>query len=124
MNNNEKLYKEFKKMVKNSPYFCKNLPVANRNTKCDVCGHLYDYRYTPMVTNDIWESFNNGAEFMCANCMERHNHGKLNINQLAPSLMSVNYLFCNDLEILENKETTDQLIKFCEFVKGRIQKYD
>lgn len=124
MNTNEKLYNEFKKMVKHSPYFCKNLPTANRNATCDICGNLYDYRYTPMVTDDTWRSFDNNAQFMCANCMERFNHGRLNINQLAPSLMSVNYLFCNDLEISNDEQTTSQLMKFCEFVNDRIQKYD
>ncbi|GAY30973.1 hypothetical protein [Prevotella sp. MGM2] len=124
MNKNEILYKEFKKMVKSSPYFCKNLPVANHSTKCDACGHMYDYRYAPMVTDELWQRFGHGVKFMCAHCMEQANNGKLSIVQLQPSLMSINYLFCNDLYMPDDEMTASKLIEFSKFVNDRIEKYD
>lgn len=124
MTENEKLYNQFKKMVKNSPYLCKNLPVANRNVRCDVCGEMYDYRYTPMVTNETWTLFGSNVEYRCAHCMEQANNGKLKIVQLTPCLMSTNYMFCNDLSIDNDKETKERLIQMIDFVEYIINKYD
>ena len=122
MTRNEELYNKFKKLVKGSPFFCKNLPTANRSScKCDKCGKYYDYRYAPMVTDETWQKFGIGVKFLCADCMEKVNGGRMGIKQLSTSLMSVNYLFCNDLPIENDEETYNKLNEFIDYVQYKIE---
>lgn len=122
---NKILYKTIKKIVCSSAYFYNNLPNPNKKScTCSICGKPFNYRYTPMVIDNLYRHFEGRPKFVCADCMEKHNGGQLRIKQLKVSLMSVNYMFLNDLQVDNDLKTTIRLIQFIRYVKYLSKKYN
>ncbi len=124
--NNRRLYIDLKYKIAGSRYMCKNLPMSFYNTVCSKCGKKYDYRYAPIVVDDVYLKCAGRLGKMaclCANCMERANGGKFNIAQLKPCQISINYAFCNDLDV-DCEGAEEVLMQMHKVVDRLIDEYE
>lgn len=109
-----------------SRYMCKNLPLSSHAVVCDKCGGRYDYRYAPIIIDELFEQY--AGELgkkarLCDSCMEKMNGGKFNISQLKPCQISLNYAFCNDLDV-GCEGGAEALEKMHECCDKLIEKYE
>lgn len=126
MTENETLYTNIKKLIISSPYMVKNLPVANLNTKCVVCGKMHDYKLSPVLKDSEWERLTPvhlHKEIICTDCMERSNNGQFKITQLKECLKSVNYIFCNCISLDNSHEEYGALMCFQNWIQYIIDKH-
>ena len=102
MTKNRRRYIDLKEKIARSRYMCVNLPMSFHGVKCDRCGNKYDYRYAPILVDELFIECAGELgmkAFLCADCMEKQIGGKIKVTQLKPCQISLNYLFCNDLDV-------------------------
>lgn len=130
---NQLLYIRLKEAMLKNPSVVTNMAVSQRNTKCDACGKAYDYRRAPIVKDNYWDDIRDyhGVSIracLCANCMEKalesFSDYEVGDTKFKPyhlkcgAMMTLNYLYCNDLDVDDSPETKESLEEAIEAAKN------